>query len=220
MYHSTATVVPDGSILIGTSDSNNASRSYGNMVPNILLQRDQTPTPISWLTPRSHLSTGMGVARNTIASLRSETVCRMEFLSPPYMFQDRPTFKGLPALVDYGKTFTLDINLPTSATGATGLRVFPCSLMYWCSFVLAVALMDFGFATHTVHMDQKYVELRSSLSRDKKSIRITAPANPRLFSPGPGFIFIITDKGVPSVAKRLIIGKGASPPVDQGAIDK
>ncbi|KAF9493773.1 copper radical oxidase [Pleurotus eryngii] len=161
MYHSTATVIPDGSVLIAGSN------------PNV----------------------------DFVANATFQSEYRMEFLSPPYMSENRPTFKGLPALVDYGKTFTLDINLPATATGAT------------------VALMDFGFATHTVHMDQKFVELRSTLSRDKKSIRVTAPANPRLFSPGPGFIFIVTDQGVPSVGKRLIIGNGASPPVDEGAIE-
>ncbi|KAF4581352.1 putative PKS/NRPS-like protein biosynthetic cluster [Pleurotus pulmonarius] len=161
MYHSTATVIPDGSILIAGSNPN----------------------------------------ADFVANATFPTEYRMEFLSPPYMSQARPTFSGLPLLVDYGKTFTLNVKLPATVTGVT------------------VALMDFGFATHTVHMDQKFVELRSTLSRDKKSIRVTAPPNPQLFSPGPGFVLVITDKGVPSIAKRLIIGKGESPPVDQGAID-
>ncbi|KAJ8507234.1 hypothetical protein ONZ45_g10370 [Pleurotus djamor] len=125
---------------------------------------------------------------------------RMEFLSPPYMAQARPSFTGLPATVDFGKQFTLNVDLPSSARGAT------------------VVLMDLGFATHGVHMDQKLVQLGATLSRDKKTLRVTSPPNPRLFSPGPGFIFVVSDDGVPSTGKRVIIGTGAPPPVDEAAI--
>lgn len=80
--------------------------------------------------------------------------------------------------------------------------------------------MDLGFATHGVHMDQRLVHLRSTLSRDGKTLRITGPANPRIYSPGPGFLFIVTNDGVPSEGKKFLIGTGAQPPVDQGAIEK
>lgn len=80
--------------------------------------------------------------------------------------------------------------------------------------------MDLGFATHGVHMDQKLVQLQSTLSRNKRTLQVIAPRDGQLFSPGPGFLFVVTDGGVPSVGHRVIIGTGASPPVDQGAIDK
>ncbi|KAJ8518572.1 hypothetical protein ONZ45_g4373 [Pleurotus djamor] len=131
------------------------------------------------------------------------TEYRMEFLSPPYMAVPRPSFTGLPASLDFDQPTTLNVDLPPGTKKVT------------------VALIDLGFATHTVHMDHKFVELRSTLSRDGKTLRITGPANARLFSPGPGFIYVVTDQGVPSVGKRIMIGPpGAQPPVDPGAVAK
>lgn len=40
-----------------------------------------------------------------------------------------------------------------------------------------------------------------------------------VYPPGPAWVFILVD-GVPSVAQKVLIGTGDSPPVDQGAIDK
>ncbi|KAL4260898.1 Glyoxal oxidase [Pleurotus pulmonarius] len=161
MYHSTATLIPDGSILLAGSNPNS----------------------------------------DVIFNVTYPTEYRMEFLSPPYMFRPRPTFTGLPATLDYGATATINVNLPRGTRSVTAV------------------LMDLGFATHGVHMDQRLVHLRSTLSRDGKTLRITGPANPRIYSPGPGFLFIVTNDGVPSEGKRFLIGTGAQPPVDQGAIE-
>ncbi|KAF7430278.1 hypothetical protein PC9H_005981 [Pleurotus ostreatus] len=163
MYHSSASLTPDGSVLLAGSNPNEQFTTEG----------------------------------------RFPTEYRMEFLSPPYMFSSRPTVvSGVPATVDFGKTFTLSVNLPPNARD------------------VSVSLMDLGFATHGVHMDQKLVQLQSTLSRNRRTLQVTAPRNGQLFSPGPGFLFVVTDGGVPSVGHRVIIGTGASPPVDQGAIDK
>ncbi|KAJ8518560.1 hypothetical protein ONZ45_g4378 [Pleurotus djamor] len=161
MYHSTSTLLPDGSVLIAGSNPN------FDFTPNVTYQ----------------------------------TEYRMEFLSPPYMFAPRPNVTGFPANIDFNETITVNITLPSSATNVT------------------VALIDLGFATHTVHMDQKFVELRSSLSEDNSTLQIIGPATPRLYSPGPGFIYVVAD-GVPSIGKRVMIGPvGAQPPVDQAAIE-
>ncbi|KAJ8473322.1 hypothetical protein ONZ45_g16339 [Pleurotus djamor] len=160
MYHSTATLIPDGSIMIGGSNPNPFTNT-------------SVPYPSEW---------------------------RLEFLSPPYMSQQRPTVSGVPKIVDFGRQFTLNVNLPRNTRD------------------VVVNLMDLGFATHGVHMDQKLVQLKATLSRDKKTIKVTAPSDGRLYSPGPGFLYVVTDKGIPSVGHRLIIGNGRSPSVDQEAI--
>ncbi|KAL4260899.1 Glyoxal oxidase [Pleurotus pulmonarius] len=144
MYHSTASLTPDGSVLLAGSNPNVQFTTEG----------------------------------------RFPSEYRMEFLSPPYMFSNRPTVSGVPATVDFGKTFTLNINLPPNVRD------------------VSVSLIDLGFATHGVHMDQKLVQLQSTLSRNRKTLQITAPRD-----------------GVPSVGHKVLIGTGASPPVDQGAID-
>jgi hypothetical protein len=40
-----------------------------------------------------------------------------------------------------------------------------------------------------------------------------------VYPPGPGWIFVVVN-GIPSEGQKTLIGNGASPPVDQGAIDK
>ncbi|KAJ7318574.1 glyoxal oxidase N-terminus-domain-containing protein [Mycena albidolilacea] len=162
LYHSTATLTPNGSILLAGSN------------PNVDL---------------------------TIGT-EYQTEYRLEFYSPAYLSKPRPSYKGLPATVDYNSKFTLSVQLPPDITEVT------------------VALMDLGFATHGVHMDQRFVKLVSKLSPDKKTLTVTGPPTSRIYPPGPAFLYVVTAAGVPSFGHKIIIGTGASPPVDQGAIDK
>jgi len=80
--------------------------------------------------------------------------------------------------------------------------------------------MDLGFQTHGVHMDQRLVYLTNTLSDDLTSVTVTAPPNGMVYPPGPAYVYLVSDAGVPSQARRTLIGTGASPPVDQGAIAK
>jgi len=80
--------------------------------------------------------------------------------------------------------------------------------------------MDLGFATHGVHMDQRVVKLVSTLSSDNRTLTITGPPSAKHYPPGPAFLYVVTNAGVPSFGHKTLIGTGASPPVDQGAIAK
>ncbi|KAE9399120.1 hypothetical protein BT96DRAFT_920339 [Gymnopus androsaceus JB14] len=163
MYHSTATLTPNGTIMLAGSNPNMDFTEMNS-------------------------------------TIKYPTEYRLEFYSPPYMSQPRPSYTGLPAIVDYGSVFRLSITLPSNAKD------------------VSVVLMDFGFATHGVHMDQRSVKLVSELALDKKSLTVTGPPTSALYSPGPAFLFVVTDGGVPSFGHRTIIGTGASPPVNEGAI--
>ncbi|KAK7449220.1 hypothetical protein VKT23_013365 [Stygiomarasmius scandens] len=132
------------------------------------------------------------------------TEYRFEYYSPPYMFQPRPTYTGLPATVDYNTVFKLSVDFPFDL-----LDIAP-----------SVVLIDLGFATHGVHMDQRLVKLTSVLSLDRKTLTVTGPPSPRHYPPGPAYLYIVTDKGVPSFGHKTLIGTGAAPPVDEGAISK
>jgi hypothetical protein len=114
----------------------------------------------------------------------------------------RPSYSGLPEMIDFGSNFTLTLDLPSDAND------------------VEVVIMDLGFATHGIHMNQRLVKLASSLSRDKTQVAVTGPVNPNVYPPGPTFLYVVTDAGVPSFGHKTLIGTGASPPVDQDAIDK
>lgn len=80
--------------------------------------------------------------------------------------------------------------------------------------------MDLGFATHGVHMDQRLVQLTATLSSSRTTLVVQAPPNGKIYPPGPGYLYVVTNSGVPSFGHRTLIGTGASPPVDEGAITK
>ncbi|KAB5591986.1 fungistatic metabolite [Ceratobasidium theobromae] len=158
LYHSVATLLPSGAIMLGGSNPNDNTETR--------------PWPTEY---------------------------RVEYLSPSYMFGSRPTFSGLPAKVDYKKSFALTVNIPSGTAK------------------VKVVLMDLGFITHGVHMDQKLVELVSTLSNSRTTLTVTGPPDAPTFSPGPGWIFVVMDD-IPSVGQKIMIGKGDAPPKDDGAI--
>jgi hypothetical protein len=82
--------------------------------------------------------------------------------------------------------------------------------------------MDLGFSTHGVHMDQRLVQLVSNmtLAGNIGILTVQAPPNGMVYPPGPAYLYVVTDTGVPSFGHKTIIGTGASPPVDEAAIAK
>ncbi|KAG8791039.1 hypothetical protein FRC12_010290 [Ceratobasidium sp. 428] len=159
MYHSVATLLPDGRVMIAGSN------------PNL-----------------------------DVEERKYKTEYQVEYLSPPYMTQARPTYSGLPETWNYGQDISL--RLPSSPSMGS----------------IKAALMDLGFCTHGVHMDQRMVELPCELDKDGMHLKVTGPPNAAIYPPGRAWLFVIVD-GVPSEASMTLIGNGSGPPVDQGAID-
>ncbi|KAJ7607945.1 glyoxal oxidase N-terminus-domain-containing protein [Roridomyces roridus] len=159
VYHSTATLTPNGTVMLAGSNPN-----------------------------------------NDITTVKYATEYRLEFFSPPYINVPRPSYTGLPATINYNTEFHLAVTLPADTTDVT------------------VALMDLGFQTHGVHMDQRLVQLVSTLSADKKTLTVHAPPTSSIYPPGPAYLYVVTESGAPSFGHKTIVGTGASPPVDEGAI--
>ena len=79
--------------------------------------------------------------------------------------------------------------------------------------------MDLGFTTHGVQMNARLVILDSRISDGQRSISVIGPPNAGVYPPGPAFLYVLVN-GVPSSGQKIMVGKGAGPPVDQGAINK
>lgn len=76
--------------------------------------------------------------------------------------------------------------------------------------------MDLGFSSHAFHSSARLVFMDHTLSRDGKTLTITAPPNNRIYPPGPGFIFVTVDD-VTSEGAHVMVGDMSNPPVkDQG----
>ncbi|KAF8509439.1 glyoxal oxidase N-terminus-domain-containing protein [Gautieria morchelliformis] len=158
---------------------------------------------VASLTPNGTIMLAGSNPNNDVSTVKYATEYRVEWLTPSYLNGLRPTYTGLPATVGFGTTFTLHVTLPTSVTSVT-----------------AVSLMDLGFSTHGVHMDQRLVQLTSTLSSDHTTLTVHAPPNGMVYPPGPAYLYVVTNAGVPSFGHKTLIGTGGSPPVDQGAIAK
>ncbi|KZW01402.1 hypothetical protein EXIGLDRAFT_603030 [Exidia glandulosa HHB12029] len=157
MYHSVASVLPSGAIVIAGSNPNN----------------------------------------DVVTNVKFSTEYRLEILFPPYITMSRPVFVGLPARATWGQIVSLVVRLPPGTTQ------------------VQAALMDFGYSTHALHMNQRHVFLHAVQSSNT-TLLITMPPNPTIFPPGPAWLFLLAN-GVPSEGQQLLIGSGVGPRVDTGA---
>lgn len=82
---------------------------------------------------------------------------------------------------------------------------------------IAVVLMDFGYVTHAVHANSRYVELVSSI--DGGVVTVNGPLNGNIYPPGPGWLFLVASD-IPSKAVKVMVGDGRGPEVNEAAIAK
>ncbi|KAF7768273.1 CAZyme family AA5 [Agaricus bisporus var. burnettii] len=122
---------------------------------------------------------------------------RVEYLNPPYMTVERPQLSNVPKQIDFNSEFSVDVSIPSQGD-------------------LKVALMDLGFSSHAFHSSSRLVFMDAHLSEDGKTLSIKSPPNNRVYPPGPAYIFL-TVGDVSSPGVRVMVGSGATPPVeDQG----
>ncbi|KAF8319285.1 copper radical oxidase [Clavulina sp. PMI_390] len=175
LYHSVASLTPDGSIMIAGSNPN-LDRSDVEYA---------TEYRVEWLFP-PYMSSAIGTSMGTTPAVQ------------------RPGFtkKDLPSRISFGKQFMLPVvGIPIDAKN------------------ISVSLMDLGFVTHGVHMNSRLVFLTCSLSPDRASLIVSGPPSGGVYPPGPGWLYVVVD-GVPSVGRKVMVGDGAGPPVDDAAIRK
>ncbi|MCH8823277.1 MAG: DUF1929 domain-containing protein [Planctomycetes bacterium] len=117
------------------------------------------------------------------------TYCNAELFAPPYLFAGpTPVIGFAPTTISYGLDFTVSLST-TSPVGSSGIA--------------KVSLIRPGAMTHNFDQNQRYVELDFTLGGigHQNSIFITAPLNGNIAPPGYYMLFLISDDGVPAVAK-------------------
>ena len=121
-----------------------------------------------------------------------------QFYSPPYLFNgSRPTIANAPAGATYGSNFT--VSTPDAAS------------------IRSVNLVSLGADTHQSDMDQHFVPL--SFTAGSGSLTVQAPAAAALAPPGTYMLFIVDDKGVPSVASMVGMSRTPRRAGDAGQAD-
>ena len=112
-----------------------------------------------------------------------------EIYYPPYLFQadgtpaPRPVIASAPMTVDPGRSFRIGTPVPSS--------------------IARVTLVKSGSVTHSVDMDQRFLELPFSVGAGE----LQASLPPNIFDTPPGYymVFLIDRQGVPSEAAMMRI---------------
>ena len=113
-----------------------------------------------------------------------------EIYEPPYLFKGaRPAITGAPRNVRYSTSF----NVGTPDTNVTG-----------------AALVALGATTHANDMNQRYIPL--PVAQRPGGVTLTAPTSVDHATPGYYMLFLLNDRGVPSVAKIVSLGFIDDPP--------
>jgi hypothetical protein len=120
-----------------------------------------------------------------------------EIFTPPYLFAadgtvaPRPVIDSAPAAATYGVPLEIATANP--------------------AWIRKVALVRLGAVTHSVNMEQRYIPLQ--FTAGATSLTATAPSNANVAPPGPYMLFVVDDKGVPSVARMVSVQGDSAPAV-------
>ena len=197
--HLTATVLPDGEVLITGGVSGGGFNNIGTAVRTAEIWN---PENNGWTTlaagsvPRGYHSVSMLMPDGTVlhgasgdanipggngAAYTPER--NHQIFSPPYLFKGaQPTITSMtPATLGYGGTIT--VNTPNAAQ------------------VTEVRWIRLGSVTHGFDMNQRANTL--AFTAEAGSVRVTAPANANLAPPGHYMLFILNRNGVPSEGKII-----------------
>ncbi|KAF8590083.1 copper radical oxidase [Ramaria rubella] len=155
---------------------------------------------VATLTPRGDVMIAGSNPNLDRSDVRYGTEYRVEWLSPPYVAMQRPSWIGdIPEMIGFGAQVDIEVDLGFSTA------------------VVSVSLMDLGYITHAVHANVRMVVLSSKVASTGKSLTVMGPPSAGIYPPGPGFLYLVVN-GVPSVGRQIMIGDGKSPPTDEGAI--
>jgi hypothetical protein len=130
------------------------------------------------------MTAGTDEASNIEPYKKSEL--RAEFFSPPYLFRGpRPVISSAPDAVHYASPF--DVSTPDAANIASAALIRPSAV------------------THSFNMEQRFVGLAIQ-SRTAAGLTLAAPPHGNIAPPGYYMLFLVNEKGVPSMAAWIQVG--------------
>jgi hypothetical protein len=200
---SNATLLADGKVLV-TGGTNAAGFNNPPTSPEVLAAELWDPATEGWKTLarmthyRLYHSTALllpdarvlsaGSGQPSATGLSDDYTA--EIFSPPYLFNadgtlaTRPTSSGAPTTVTYGQSFDVQTPAPTS--------------------VSKVMFISLGSVTHSYNENQHGMHLTFTVN-GTSAITVTSPALAALAPPGYYLLFVIDNRGVPSVASTIRI---------------
>ena len=123
-----------------------------------------------------------------------------EIYYPPYLFNAHDDFRPRPKITSAPSTIEIGTEFQVTSDSTTITRV---------------TLVKLGSATHSVNMDQRFIEL--GFSQSSTTSFVEPPDDPRVAPPGYYLLFLIDDQGVPSVASIVRINVPVTPELERTA---
>lgn len=118
----------------------------------------------------------------------------LEVYSPPYLFRGpRPGLVWTPGAVRWNTTFGV-------ASGDADVK--------------RAVLMAPSATTHASDFNQRSLDVRITKRADGRGYDVTSPTGPTAAPPGAYMLFLLNDRGVPSVARWIRLDGNAPPPPD------
>jgi len=118
-----------------------------------------------------------------------------EIYYPPYLFDENGAFAARPSIVSAPNTANAGDNLAVQVDGN----------------ISRVTLVKTGSVTHSVNMDQRFIELAFSSSGNM--LQVDLPISGGIMPPGYYQMFVVNDEGVPSMGSMLRINIDANPTI-------
>lgn len=188
-YHrvtANAVILPDGKVLVA-GGAEDISQTRPVLPAEIYDPAADTWTLVAPMTvPRLYHSSAVLLPDGRVLCAGANFNLTAEIYSPPYLFQgSRPAIRSSPDVLHYGSTFQIK-----SPQGRD---------------VASVVLLRPGAATHAQNMEQRYITLDHT-HRGARRLIVTAPTEPNIAPPGYYMMFLVDDRGVPSVARMVHVG--------------
>jgi hypothetical protein len=110
----------------------------------------------------------------------------IEIYSPPYLFRGpRPEITSAPETIGWGTQFAIDTDQADK--------------------IQMVSVVRMSSISHHTNSDQRYLSLEFS-QQDSNTLIAKAPGHGNIAPPGPYYLTVVDDCGVPSVSKIVLIG--------------
>lgn len=205
-----STLLPDGTVLIlGGEDSYQADRNLGdrrqptifdsysgkssNLAPWSADSNMRGYHNVSLLLKDGRVLVGGGRIYTQNAEGKYRIGCErpeLRIFSPPYLFKGpRPTF------TDFKEQTPISINSPKLRIRFSGANLREKK---------GVVLMALGAFTHSFDQNQRQVPLDYKIISDHE-VEVTPPPNNQVAPEGEYNLFLISDKGVPSLGKGVLV---------------
>lgn len=182
-----ATMLPDGTVLVtGGSSASGFNTASGA----VKYAEVYNPATEKWTKLASasgfhgYHSTSVLLPDGRVLHGGGRDVRTQEVFSPPYLFKGaRPVIASAPGVLEPGRSFSV------SSPEAASIR--------------KVTLIGLGAPTHAMDPGQRFLTL--GFTATAGGLTVTAPPTNAAAPPGPYMLFLVDDRGVPSVGKLVTV---------------